>query len=126
MAAETSALTTRQLRLLLQKQGFHGLLNRDASISRLSTLKCNAKTISVYYYNWGDSKPPYHGNQRIIFVDSSNHYLGFYFASDPPSRVTRKALFFNYPDGDGNVIRCDSDGLPASVQLDGSYVPLEK
>jgi hypothetical protein len=126
LAAETSAPTPTQIRSVLKKQGFSGLLNRDASISRLGKLDCSGTTFSIYYYNWGDSKPPHHGNQRIILLDSSNHYLGFYFVSDPPSRVTREALFFNYLDADGNVIRCDKNGLPASVHLNGSDAPIEK
>jgi len=91
-------------------------------------MKCSSKTLQVYYYTWEETNPPgraIHFSQRLIFIENRN-YLGHYVIGDRPILVKRDSLRFPYSKEGGNSIRCDPEGLPGSVQLEGGDTVLER
>jgi hypothetical protein len=114
-------LDTKSLRNILSKQGFSGELHGKVTFSRLGTMKCNAEELRVFYYTWEETNPPGHAihfSQRLIFVEKQT-YLGQYVISDRPVLVKPDLLRFPVSEEDGNTLRCDEDGLPKSLYLDG-------
>jgi hypothetical protein len=117
------------LRRLLSKQGFTGELTGNVQFTKLGVLGCNATNLRVFYYEWEESNPPgvaIHQSKRIILVGPHNEYIGSYAVEDRPITIGRKSLVFDYPEKLGNVIRCDQNGLPKSVLLNGEPQILAK
>jgi len=114
-------LDTKSLRDILARQGFSGELRGKVTFSRLGTFKCNAEKLQVFYYTWEETNPPgraIHFSQRLIFIEKQN-YIGHYVISDRPLLVEPDLLRFPVSREDGNALRCDKDGLPKSLYLDG-------
>jgi hypothetical protein len=114
-------LDTKSLRDILSKQGFSGELHGKVTFSRIGTIKCNAEELQVFYYTWEETNPPgraIHFSQRLIFVEKRN-YIGHYVISDRPVLVKPDLLRFPFSEEDGNTLRCNQDGLPKSLYLDG-------
>jgi hypothetical protein len=121
-------LDTKSLRDILSKQGFSGELHGKVTFSRLGTLKCNAEGLQVFYYTWEETNPPgraIHFSQRLIFIEKQK-YLGHYVISDRPILVKPDLLRFPFSEEDGSVLRCDQDGLPKTIYLDGGDRVLEQ
>ena len=119
---------TKSLRQILSKQGFSGLLQGKVTFTLLGNLKCNSAALQVYYYTWEETNPPgraIHYSQRLIFTERQN-YIGQYVISDRPVLVKPDLLRFPVSRGDGNTLRCDRDGLPKSLYLDGGDRVLER
>ena len=111
----------KSLRDILAKQGFSGELQGKITLSLLGTIKCNDEGLQVFYYTWEETNPPgraIHFSQRLIFIEKQN-YIGHYVISDRPILVKPDLLRFLVSKEDGNVLRCDQDGLPKSLYLDG-------
>jgi hypothetical protein len=121
-------LDTKSLRDILSKQGFSGELQGKVTFSRLGTIKCNAGELQVFYYTWEETNPPgraIHFSQRLIFIEKQN-YIGQYVISDRPVLVKPDFLRFPVSEENGNVLRCDQEGLPKSLYLDGGDRILER
>ena len=87
-------------------------------------MKCNAEELQVFYYTWEETNPPgraIHFSQRLIFIEKED-YIGQYVISNRPVLTKRDLLRFP----DGNALRCDQDGLPKSLSLDGGDTILER
>lgn len=112
---------TRSLRYILSKQGFTGLLKGNVTFTLLGNMKCNSRMLHAYYYTWEETNPPglaIHFSRRLIFIENRS-YVGQYVVSDHPVLAKPDLLRFPYSQENGNAIKCDRDGLPKSVTLDG-------
>jgi hypothetical protein len=123
LSLTTSAqkLDMKSLRDILSKQGFTGLLQGKVTFALLGDMKCNSRMLHVYYYTWEESEPhaaAIHFSQRLIFIDNQN-YVGQYVVSDRPVLVKPDSLRFPVSEEDGDSLRCDQDGLPKTLVLDG-------
>jgi hypothetical protein len=119
-------LDTKSLKDILSKQGFTGTLQGKVTYKYLGNMKCNSASLKVYYYTWEETNPPgraIHFIQRLIFIENRN-YLGQYVIADRPVLVKPDMLHFPFSEKDGNSLRCDQDGLPKSLILDGEYSDL--
>ena len=126
LPSSAQKVDTKSLRDILSKQGFTGLLRGKVTFSLLGTMKCNSAILHVYYYFWEESNPPgkaIHSSQRFIFLKNGN-YLGQYVIADRPSLIKPDLLQFPNSGEDGNSIKCDREGLPGSVILDGQSTVL--
>ena len=122
ISAQAPPTSTRTLRRLLAQQGFSGVLEGRIAIKRLGILECGSRPVEVFYYSWEESNPPgkaIHAAYRIIFLENGHRYLGQYKVQDPPTKITRTTIIFNYPAGDGNTIECEGDSLPQEATLNG-------
>jgi hypothetical protein len=111
----------KALKGLLQEQGFTGQLTGEITFTHLGGIGCSGKHLQVYYYEWEESNPPgraIHQSKRIIFVDKKR-YLGSYIVEDRPTKIGSDSLRFDYTENLGNEFKCDRDGLPNSVLLNG-------
>ena len=45
---------------------------------------------------------------------------------DPPTKITRTSIVFDYPEGGGNTVECEGDSLPEELTLNGEGVKLFK
>ncbi|MGA3135751.1 MAG: hypothetical protein ABSC88_07135 [Terracidiphilus sp.] len=126
--AQTSRTPTSTLKQLLAQQGFSGALEGKIAIKRLGVFHCGSRTLEVFYHSWEQSNPPgaRHAAYRIIFLEDGNKYIGQYRVQDPPTKITRTAIVFDYPAGDGNIIECEGDSLPEEVLLNGESGTLFK
>jgi hypothetical protein len=126
--AQTPRTSTSTLKQLLAQQGFSGALEGKIAIKRLGVFHCGSRTLEVFYHSWEQSNPPgaRHAAYRIIFLEDGNKYIGQYRVQDPPTKITRTAIVFEYPAGDGNTIECEGDSLPDEVSLNGEYGTLFK
>lgn len=121
-------LNTKSLRKILTEQGFTGSLQGKVRFNHLGKMKCNSAMLQVYYYTWEETNPPgraIHFSQRLIFIQERN-YLGQYVIPDRPVLINSDFLLFPYSKDDGNTIQCNQEGLPESVNLDGSGINLER
>jgi hypothetical protein len=121
-------LSDKALKSLLREQGFTGELTGKISFIRLGKIGCGAQDLHTFYYSWLESNSPglaIHQSQRIIFVEKGR-YLGSYIVEDRPSNISTDALRFNYPEKLGNEIKCDQEGLPKSLVLNGEPEILAK
>ena len=128
LTSTAQRLDRKSLRDILSKQGFSGELHGKVTFSRLGTIKCNAEELQVFYYTWEETNPPVraiHFSQRLIFVEKRN-YIGQYVIPDRPVLVKPDLLRFPFSEKDGNALRCDQDGLPKFLQLDGGDVVFER
>jgi hypothetical protein len=117
------------LKGLLLKQGFSGQLEGNIQFKKLGWMDCNARKLQSIYYRWEESNPPglaIHINQRVVFMDQDGKYLGSYVVDDIPTKTAADTLSFKYLPKLGNVIRCNRDGLPASILLNGESRTLAK
>jgi hypothetical protein len=128
LSAQTENLDLRHLKNILQKQGFTGALEGKVHFSRLGNLKCNSETYEVIYHEWEQSHPAgaRHAAYRVLFIDKQNQYIGSYRVPERPLSVTLQKIRFNFSEKQGNTIRCDSEGLPDEVILDGEGSSLFK
>jgi hypothetical protein len=119
--AQTPRTSTRTLKQLLAQQGFSGALEGKIAIKRLGVFQCGSRTLEVFYHSWEQSNPPgaRHAAYRILFLEAGNRYVGQYRVQDPPTKITRTAIVFDYPSGEGNNIECAGDNLPEEVLLNG-------
>ena len=127
--AQSPRTSTRTLKHLLAQQGFSGALEGKIAIKRLGVLRCGSRTLEVFYHSWEESHPPgkaIHAAYRIVFLENGNKYVGQYKVQDPPTKITRTAIVFDYPAGDGNNIECEGDSLPEEVMLNGADAILFK
>lgn len=127
--AQPPRTSTRTLKHLLAQQGFSGALEGKIAIKRLGVLRCGSRTLEVFYHSWEESHPPgkaIHAAYRIVFLENGNKYVGQYKVQDPPTKITRTAIVFDYPAGDGNNIECEGDSLPEEVTLNGADAMLFK
>jgi hypothetical protein len=127
--AQAPRTSTSTLRQLLAQQGFSGALEGKIAIKRLGVLHCGSRSLEVFYHSWEESHPPgkaIHAAYRIVFLENGHKYVGQYKMQDPPTKVTRTAIVFDYPEGDGNTIACEGDALPEEVTLDGADAVLLK
>ena len=118
--AQTPRTSTSTLRHLLAQQGFSGALEGKIAIKRLGVFHCGSRPLEVFYHSWEESNPPgkaIHAAYRIVFLENGNKYVGQYKVQDPPVKITRTAIVFGYPEGDGNTIECEGDSLPEKVNL---------
>jgi hypothetical protein len=123
VASFAQKLDKKSLSDILVKQGFTGQLhgNVKVTIRRLGVMRCNTSMLQVYYYFGEDTKPAgraIHASQRLIFIENAD-YLGQYVIADRPTLDKQDSLRFPYPEEIGNTIKCDREGLPTSVLLDG-------
>jgi hypothetical protein len=123
IASSAQKMDTKSLMDILSKQGFSGQLygNVKVTFARLGVMKCNTAMLQVYYYFGEETNPPgraIHASYRLIFIENGN-YLGQYVISDRPVLVKPDMLRFPVSEEDGNSLRCDQDGLPKSLILDG-------
>ncbi|MGP8270676.1 MAG: hypothetical protein ACLQLH_11460 [Terracidiphilus sp.] len=127
--AQIPRTLTSTLKQLLAQQGFSGALEGKIAIKRLGVFHCGSRTLEVFYHTWEESNPPgkaIHAAYRIIFLEGGNKYVGQYKVQDPPTTITRTAIVFAYPAGDGNTIECEGDSLPKEVLLNGESGTLFK
>jgi hypothetical protein len=127
--AQTPRTPTSTLKQLLARQGFSGALEGKIAIKRLGVFHCGSRSREVFYHSWEQSNPPgkaIHAAYRIIFLEDGNKYVGQYRVQDPPTKITRTAIVFDYPAGDGNTIECKGDSLPVELTLSGEGVTLFK
>jgi hypothetical protein len=121
LTSSAQKLSTKSLRDILSKQGFTGLLQGKVTFALLGEMKCGSTVFHAYYYTWEETNPPgraIHFSQRLIFIENRN-YLGQYVISDRPVLVKPDVLRFPVSEEDGNSLKCDQDGLPKSLILDG-------
>lgn len=127
--AQTPRTSSRTLKQLLAQQGFSGALDGKIAIERLGVFHCGSRPLEVFYHSWEESHPPgkaIHAAYRIVFLENGNKYLGQYKVQDPPAKVTRTGVIFDYPKRGGNKIECDGDSLPQSLTLNGETKDLFK
>jgi len=99
------------LKHLLAQQGFSGALEGNIAIKRLGVFQCGSRPLEVFYHSWEESHPPgkaIHAAYRIVFLENGNKYVGQYKVEGPPTKITRTAIVFDYPERDGNTIRAVS------------------
>ena len=121
--AQSPCTSTRTLKQLLAQQGFSGALEGKITIKRLGIFHCGSRPLEVSYHTWEESHPPgkaIHAAYRIIFLENGNKYLGQYMVQYPPTKMTRSAIIFDYPEDDGRIIECEGDSLPKQVTLNGA------
>jgi hypothetical protein len=114
-------LDEKSLRDILSKQGFTGTLQGKVTFALLGKMECGSAMLHVYYYTWEETDLPgraIHFSQRLIFLEN-RIYLGHYVISDRPVLVNPNTLRFPVSQEDGNSLKCDRDGLPKSLYLDG-------
>jgi hypothetical protein len=98
--ASAQAGGRENLKHLLAKQGFSGLLTGDIRLSELGNLACNGKTYRVVYYEWYESHPrgeAIHASFRLLLLDGGTRYVGSYIVEDRPTKVTPISIVFDYP-----------------------------
>ena len=128
-AAKKPSLSVSQLKSILGKQGFTGMLNSEAHFSELGILACGSKQYEVFYYEWYETHPPgraIHAQYRIVFIENDSTYIGSYVVQDRPKIISRDAVEFDCAESDGNRLQCSADGLPDSLLLDGETRDLLK
>jgi len=121
LASNAQKLDSTSLKDILSKQGFTGLLQGKVAFTLLGDMECNSAVLQVYYYSWEETNPPgraIHASYRLIFI-SKRHYLGQYLVSDRPVLVKPDTVRFPVSREDGNTLKCDRNGLPKSLYLDG-------
>ena len=116
-------LDTKSLKDILSKQGFTGQLygNVKVTFTRIGVMKCNTAGLQVYYYVGEETNLPgraIHASYRILFIEDRN-YIGQYVVSNRPVLVKPDLLRFPISEEDGNSLKCDREGLPKSLILDG-------
>jgi hypothetical protein len=122
-ASSAQKLDRKSLRDILSEQGFTGQLdgNIKVRLTRLGVMKCNAAMLQVYYYTGEETHPPgraVHFSQRLLFIENRT-YLGQYVVSDRPVLVKPGSLRFPDSAENGNLLKCDREGLPKAVNLEG-------
>jgi len=121
ITSSAQRLDTTSLKEILSKQGFTGLLQGKVTFQFLGSMKCNSAALQTYYYTWEETNPPgraIHASYRLIFIEN-RHYVGQYVVSDRPVLVKQDVLRFPVSEEDGSSLRCDQDGLPKALYLDG-------
>ncbi len=121
VASSAQRLDTKTLKEILSKQGFSGTLQGKITFTLLGNLRCDSAVFRVYYYTWEETNPPgraIHFSQRLIFIENRS-YIGQYVVSDRPVLVKPDILRFPVSEADGDSLKCDQDGLPKSLILDG-------
>jgi hypothetical protein len=121
MLAQAPRTSTKTLKQLLAQQGFSGALEGKIAIRRLGVLHCGSRTLEVFYHSWEQSNPPgaRHAAYRIVFLEDGNKYIGQYRVQDPPTKITRTSIIFDYPATEGNTVECEGDSLPEELTLNG-------
>lgn len=125
--ASSDQRETPSIGSLLAKQRFSGLLKGDVHFANLGTLNCGSQVISILFYEWYESPPhgaAIHASQRVVLMRGQT-YLGAYVVDDRPT-ISDNKIRFPYPAQDGNVITCETGGIPAKVFLNRDIVPLAK
>jgi hypothetical protein len=90
------------------------------ALKRLGVFACGTRKLEISYYSWEESNPPgraIHASYRVVLLEDGSKYVGSYSIQDPPAKIARTAILFNYPKDDGNAITCDGDNLPESAVL---------
>ena len=127
--AQNPHTSTGSLKRLLAQQGFTGALEGKITIKRLGIFHCGSRQLEVFYHTWEESNPPgraIHAAYRVVLLENGSRYVGSYKVQDPPAKIARAAIFFDYPKDAGNVIACDDNSLPESVVLNGEGADLFK
>ena len=128
LSSDAEKLSRKSLEHILSEQGFGVLLQGKVRFAHLGEMKCGSKILDVYYYTWEETNPPgraIHFSQRLNFLENRT-YVGHYVISDRPVLVKPDRLRFPVPEEEGNLLRCDKDGLPKSAYMDGRDIVLEK
>jgi hypothetical protein len=121
LGSSAQQLDTKSLKDILSQQGFTGLLQGKVTFKYLGNMKCNSVALRAYYYTWEETNPPgraVHASYRLIFIEKRD-YVGQYVVSDRPFLVKPDMLRFQVSEEDRNSLRCDPNGLPKSLILDG-------
>ena len=105
----------------LSAGGFSAPLDNTGNLVALGSTECGAHMMDVLFYTSSAAST----HSRVVFLDGAT-YLGSYPIDDKP-QVEKKGLKFHYKGKLGKMLTCEKNGtLPASLQLDGDIVVMEK
>ncbi|MDE3201048.1 MAG: hypothetical protein KGN79_09010 [Acidobacteriota bacterium] len=129
IAAKDPSISVNQLKDVLSKQGFTGMLNDEAHFSKIGFLTCGVDRYQVFCYEWSESHQPslaIHAQYRVLFVENGSKYVGSYVVQDHPKKISHDAVIFRPAGRDSNEIKCGANGLPGKVFLNGTESELFK